>query len=170
MKTSSYFFIITLTLLIVYSCDKDNNGNYDLTINGALINNSDCKNLKSARLDFNISNSSSCINYVFDASANKLNLTHINAGFNCCPDSIYCVISLNSDTIIIQEFEKNFHCNCCCLYDLEIEINGIDTKKYKVKLIEPYSGEQEKIIFKLNLNRDIEGSYCVTRNKYPWGE
>jgi hypothetical protein len=51
---------------------------------------------------------------------------------------------------------------------LDIEINGIDAKIYQVEFIEPYSDEQEKIIFELDLTMEKEGSYCVTRKQYPW--
>ncbi|MFA5420089.1 MAG: hypothetical protein WC341_16675, partial [Bacteroidales bacterium] len=63
---------------------------------------------------------------------------------------------------------KSTLCKCNCLYDLDIEINGIDAKIYQVEFIEPYSDEQEKIIFELDLTMEKEGSYCVTRKQYPW--
>jgi hypothetical protein len=55
-----------------------------------------------------------------------LTLKHVDAGFSCCPDSLYCNIGLKGDTILIQEFEKTAVCKCNCLYDLDIEINGVD--------------------------------------------
>jgi hypothetical protein len=56
------------------------------------------------------------------------------------------------------------------LFDLDIEVNGIESKEYFVKIIEPYSGEQDKLYFGIDLGANINGSYCVTRNSYPWGQ
>jgi len=109
------------------------------------------------------------VDYSFNANTNTLTITHINAGFNCCPDSLYCKISKNIDTIIIQEFEKIPQCNCNCLYDLDIEINGVESKKYQIKFVEPYVGEQGKLEFEIDLKNNEIGSYCVTRKQYPWG-
>ncbi len=168
MKSTIHSILAASILtILVYSCEKDNTKQSTLT--GKLISNSDCKSSKSANLKTDTPDSLTCIDYTFDASSNKLSITHINAGFNCCHDSLYCKISISGDTIIIQELEKTSLCNCDCLYDLNIEINGVEAKKYQVKFIEPYSGEQEKIVMGLDLTKDKEGSYCVTRKEYPWG-
>jgi hypothetical protein len=98
-----------------------------------------------------------------------LTVKHINAGFNCCPDSLYCKVDLEGDTILIQELENSTLCHCNCLYDLVIEIKGIDLKKYHVKFIEPYVADQNKLLFEIDLTEDSTGSYCVTRQQYPWG-
>jgi len=49
-----------------------------------------------------------------------------------------------------------------------MEINGVDSKKYTIRFIEPYCGEKQKIIFGLDLAKDKNGSFCVTRKQYPW--
>jgi hypothetical protein len=76
---------------------------------------------------------------------------------------------LSNDTIIISEHEAKAQCNCNCLYDLDLVINGVDSKEYQIKFIEPYSGEQKKISFKIDLTKEKNGSFCVTRKSYPWG-
>jgi hypothetical protein len=40
---------------------------------------------------------------------------------------------------------------------------------YRIKFIEPYSGEQEKLFFEIDFTNENTGSYCVSRNQYPWG-
>lgn len=70
---------------------------------------------------------------------------------------------------MIQEYEKVADCKCECLYDLEIEVNGVDFKKYQIKFIEPYALEQDKLDFEVDLTKDSNGTYCVTRKQYPWG-
>jgi len=147
-----------------YSCDKEQEN----TLTGNLINHTGCKVFKSYIIP-NTPDTLSCINYSFDPSNNKLTLNHINAGFNCCPGSLYCDIKMINDTIIIQEFEKEALCDCDCLYDLEIELTGVFPKIYYLKFIEPYIGDQEKLFFQLDLEHNNQGSYCVTRKRYPWG-
>jgi hypothetical protein len=169
MKSTIYsILVISILAILVYSCEKDKTKL--LTMTGKLISNSECKRSKSVDLKSDTPDSLTCIDYLFDISGNKLSIKHINAGFNCCPDSLYCNVSISNDTIIIQEFEKIAQCRCNCLYDLNIEIKEVETKKYQVKFIEPYSGEQAKLIFGLDLTKDKEGSYCITRKQYPWGE
>jgi len=171
MKTTYYFFLVAFVFtFLVCSCEKDKEKSKQLTLTGQLVNHSACKSgLNSPDGTTEIPDTLSCIDYSFDTSNNKLSMKHINAGFNCCPDSIYCNVAIMNDTIIVQECEKNSLCNCLCLYDLDIEINGVDSKKYQVRFIEPYSGEQDKLIFGIDLTIDLEGSYCVIRKQYPWG-
>lgn len=161
--------MVSLIGIVIISCEKDNN-NKQLIITGQLISNSTCKNdLKSNSQITETSDSLSCVEYSFDNEKNKLTLKHLNAGFNCCPDSIYCKVELNGDTILIQEFEKTAQCHCNCLYDLNIEINGVVLKKYQVKFEEPYVAEQNKLVFEIDLTKDQNGTYYVTRKQYPWG-
>jgi hypothetical protein len=156
---------------MIISCYKKDDSDKQLIITGQLISNSTCKNdLKSSSQIVETPDSFSCVDYSFDYKKNKLTLKHINAGFNCCHDSLYCIIELKGDTILIQEFEKIALCECNCLYDLDIDINGVESKKYQVKIIEPYVSEQNKLEFEIDLTKDSIGNYCVTRNQYPWGE
>lgn len=67
---------------------------------------------------------------------------------------IFSISLLFCISIIVQEFEKSNNYKCDCLYDLDIEISGVKPKKYQVRLIEPYSGSQDKINFALDLPKD----------------
>ncbi len=168
MKKSIYSILTTLVLLfMVTSCEKKDTDNGQ--IEGKLISNSVCKDLKSSNFTTVTPDSISLVEYTFDAVRNLLTLKHINAGFNCCPDSLYCAITVIGNTILIEEFEKAALCHCNCLYDLEIEINGVEAKKYELKFTEPYIGDQEEIIFEINLGNAITGSHEVNRKQYPWG-
>ena len=122
MKKLTYSLLtVSLIGLMIFSCEKNNDNDKQLKITGQLISNSTCKNgLKSSSQNVETPDSLSCVDYSFDKEKNKLTLKHINAGFNCCPDSLYCKIELKSDTILIQEFEKVADCRCNCLYDLDI--------------------------------------------------
>lgn len=141
-----------------------------LEFTGKLINNSTCKNeLKLESYEPTIPDSLSCIEYNFNNAANTLKIKHINAGFNCCPDSLYVQSALEGNVITIQEYESNALCDCNCLYDLDIELNGIEAKEYQIVFIEPYAADQQEIIVDIDLSINIEGDFCVTRKYYPWG-
>jgi hypothetical protein len=155
-----------LAIFLIISCGKENHNPY---IKGELINNTGCKSFKSAVITYETPNNQSCVNYSYEKSGNKLSLKHINAGFNCCPGKLSCNVTMNGDTLIIEEFEKNSLCDCDCLFDLDIEVTGVIPGKYKVRFIEPYCGKQEKILFETNLADHPDGSFCVSRKQYPWG-
>jgi len=150
----------------IFGCKEETTDPQQL-ITGQLIKRTSCKdNFKSASKI--TPDSLSCIDYYFDGE-NKLTIKHINAGFNCCPESLWCKVSVKNDSIIVQEFEKSALCDYNCLYDLDMGVTGVAAKKYLLKFIEPYCGEQEKLIFEIDLTNIKKGLFCVTRKQYPWG-
>ncbi len=170
MKTV-FYLMLPLFILTCFasSCEKEQG-----PVSGKITNYSDCKGLKSlsadlAQSDVSQSDTLSCIDYIFEAAESKLLLKHINAGFNCCPQKLYCETSLLGDTIIVKESEKSALCDCNCLYDLDIELLGVLPRTYFIKIIEPYAGDEEKLYFSVSLDQNSQGSYCVTRKRYPWG-
>ncbi len=171
MKNIIYLISIIFSIgVLILSCDKDSEDNTQLTISGKLTNNSDCKSSLKSSNDLNeTADSLSCLEYSFHPESNKLNITLINAGFNCCPGNLYCEIELDVDTIIVREFEQSASCSCNSLYDLEIEIDGIEAGTYKIKIVEPYVDDQEELLFAIDLTKYSEGEFCVTRKVYPWG-
>ncbi|MCD4794423.1 MAG: hypothetical protein K8R54_14395 [Bacteroidales bacterium] len=160
MNIKGKLFLILL-IFIVFACDKNLIDNSD----GKLVSHTLCKNEKNIVFD----TGESCIEYSYDAERKVLNLKHINTAFNCCPDKLYCKISINNDTIIIEEFERKQECDCICLYDIETEVYNIEAKTYVLKFIEPYLGDQEELVFEIDLSFNISGTYCVERTNYPWG-
>jgi len=161
-KTICSLLTVSLIGLLIFSCGKNNDT--QLTITGQLISNSTCKNdLKSSSEIVETPDSLSCVDYSFDIEKNKLTIKHINATFNCCPDGLYCEIELKGDTILIQEFEYSAQCYCNCLYDLNIEVTGVEQRNYQVKFVEPYVSGQNKLEFEIDLVEVTDGSYCVTR-------
>lgn len=169
MRTLIFILAIAVSFLLVASCENNENIENQPTLTGKLISNTTCKLLKSATNADYFSDTLSCIEYAFDSKTSLLAIRHINAGFNCCPDSLFCDVSINNNSIVIQEFENKALCKCNCLYDLNIELTGVEAKKYQVIFIEPYSGEGEKINFDMDLTKNNAGTYCVTRKHYPWG-
>ena len=159
-------FLMTLTVTgsLISGCEKDFQ-----TLTARVVNTPKCKSSKSAALLQDKPDTLSCVNYLYDKSTKKLSLHHINAGFNCCPGKLFCDVTISGDTLIIKEIESTVGCHCNCLYDMEIEVTGVEPKVYQVKFIEPYAGGQEQIIFRTDLVNQTEGSYCVDRIRYPWG-
>jgi hypothetical protein len=140
-----------------------------INMTGKLTSHSNCKSSASSLKYLSIADTSSCVVYSFNATNNTLSFKHINTVFNCCPEEIYCKVSLSNDTIFIEESEKSHLCLCLCLFDLNLDFSAVEAKKYQVKIIEPYSEDKDQIIFGIDLTQNTGGSYCVTRKGYPYG-
>jgi hypothetical protein len=146
--------------VFLFSCDRENP-----------VSHSDCKkfNLKSISESCDYGSDSSCICYDYNGQDKKLILKHVNAGFNCCPGEIFCDIETDNDTIFLEESEEKAECNCNCLYDVDITVSDIKSQKYVINLREPYSGDQQRIVFEIDLTSNETGVFCVEREQYPWG-
>ena len=168
MKTIITVSIISALAFFILAGCHDENPPVTSGITGIVTDQSDCKLFQATNFKFTEADTFSCVHYLYDESTHKLVMTHINAGFNCCPEEIYCEIITHNDTIIIEEFENRQDCNCLCLFDLDIELQGIAEGAYIVKFIEPYAGNEEKLIFEMDLTSGIEGEYCVVRKGGPW--
>ena len=155
---------ITITSALFVACnDKDE----PLIFEGKLVGASGCKSFSSKNDDSFLSSKLLRVNYNFDAATNKLMVTHFNALFNCCPDSLYSVVSLINDTILIREFAKAAACRCTCLYDLDNAITGVEAKKYTIRII-VYGYKNPDIIFDIDLKKIISGSVTIETDEYPW--
>ena len=164
-KASGHIILALMTVTLLCQCEKEKQA--ESAISGVLVKHSECKSsLKSAEI---IADTLSCIQYVFDAENRQLTVKHVNAGFNCCPGELSCSFSIISDTIVITESEQSGLCNCLCLFDMDMEISGVNARKYQVKVIEPYAEDKERLVFEANLTQEPQGSFCVTRKNYPWG-
>jgi hypothetical protein len=167
-----FLFVISLLVfaIILISCEKSQGDSQSMPIEGEVVSYTGCKEFKSTLQSGDYNSSTSCVTYTYDSKSKKLSLKHINAGFNCCPGILYCNIQLSGDSIIITEFEEAQQCYCNCLFDLNIIATGVERENYIIKFDEPYCGDQEKIIFSINLKTVTSGEYCVSRDEYPWGE
>lgn len=170
MRPWIIYYSLVLLSMIVGSCstESENSGPMNLTIN--ILGNPQCNHSKSAEITTQTSASQSCVEYAFDRDNRKLIIRHLNAAFNCCPESLWCTVILKNDTIIIQEFEKNIGCKCDCLYDLDIEVGGMEPGKYQLRLIEPYVEKQNEICFEMDVLNQKQGFHCVNRTQYPYGD
>ncbi len=113
-----------------------------------------------------------CIEFNYDGES-KLNLKHINAGFNCCPLEVIADISIDGNLITITEdeiYDTLGPCACLCLFDVEYEIINLPPGNYDIKVFGMYLWEDDdSLVFSVNLGATPSGEYCVTRDHYPWG-
>jgi hypothetical protein len=164
MKTLKYILTITILLLFI-SCSK--NEQQPLSVGN--IERSDCKsNMKSETIDIK-PDTLCCIKYSYNNSTNQLSITHINAGFNCCPGEICCIATVSGDTLVIEETESTSICDCSCLFDLTFTIDNVEDTPAFMKIKEPYWSGSGSIVFDISLKKEKEGSWCTTRKNYPWG-
>ncbi|MCK9305116.1 MAG: hypothetical protein PHP30_09850 [Bacteroidales bacterium] len=168
MKTIRYLSFIVI-LILLFGCGKyDQPG--DRVVSGKLISNTSCKSFVKSSGPINFTpDTISLIEYIYDRENNKLILKHINAGFNCCPDSLFSTVELQDNTIRIEEFEKKALCHCLCLYDLLFEVKGIDRQQYRIRFVEPYAYGLNELIFDIDLTKETTGAFSVIRKHYPWG-
>jgi hypothetical protein len=170
MKTIIKAILFSAIVLLLITGCKDPNAPERSQISGNVTDRSSCKNFKSGNLKFTVADTFSCVNYLYDTSTHKVIMNHINAGFNCGLESNTCEVSSSNDTIIIREVEHGPVADCLCLFDLEIELQGLNQQKYLVRFIEPYAEVQEQLIFEMDLTFVHGGEFCVIRKGYPWGE
>lgn len=163
-KIASAFLSMLFISLLLASCEREANH-----ITASIIDHSDCKGLKSGSGEEPVPDTLSCISYSYDSFSKTMSLIHINAGFNCCPGKLSCDIDIIGDTLVIYEKEASAGCNCDCLYDLEISVEMVERKRYTVKIVEPFCGDQQKLIFEVSLPDNPVGTFCAVRRQYPWG-
>jgi len=164
MRRSAFVLIYSI-ILLSFSCEKSE----QLKLSVGEVERSECKsNLKAANLE-NTPDTLSCINYLYDSSTKQLFITHINAGFNCCPGEISCTAILLGDTLVIEETESTSLCDCNCLYDLTYTIDNVKEIEGCILIKEPYWSGYGSIGFEISFNNEKEGSWCSSRKNYPWG-
>lgn len=161
MNNLRVLFLLIPSLLLL-GCDAENPSS---NLSGTLVNHSEC--LLKNSLSPQVPSSQSCVSYTY---ANEtLLLTHFNAGFNCCPGTLSATFNLVNDTLYILENESESLCDCNCLYDMDMEINFLEPGDYVIKFVEPYVGiAAEELVFSTNLYDSTSGSFCISRNHYPW--
>jgi len=115
-------------------------------------------------------NNTGCLLFEYDGDS-ILTLTHINAGFNCCPEEFFVNVDFRNDTIYILESERDGLCDCDCLYDLHFTIQHVPPGNYVISVSEPYvrQADDPRLEDHVDLTKAGSGEICVSRSHYPWG-
>jgi hypothetical protein len=167
-KTVPNAGIIILVFLTAPGCqrDKPSTSPSPQDIELQLVAMSDCKSQSLQKSMVDTTSDYDCIEYEY--LSGTLNLHHINAGFNCCPE-IETQIEVENDVITITEIEIAAQCDCDCLFDLDLAVLNLPPEEYRIRVIEPYIyGDDEELDFTVDLADDPDGIFCVERHHYPW--
>jgi hypothetical protein len=139
---------------------------------GVLVSHGLCKSIGLAAAVAEPPSDQDCLEYRYGSSG-VLYLSHLNAGFNCCPTELLADISIQGNIITIREEEdlSNGGCACLCLFDLEYEITGLSPGEYQINVVEPYlPGGDQELTLTVELSSGTDDIYCVDRSNYPWGD
>ncbi|MBT3242800.1 MAG: hypothetical protein HN352_06590 [Bacteroidetes bacterium] len=111
-----------------------------------------------------------CLIFEYDGDS-ILTISHINAGFNCCPERFMVDVEIRNDTIFVLESEGEGVCDCDCLYDMNYTIQPVPPGEYIITVDEPYvrQAEEAKLEGHISLTEENTGEICVSRGHYPWG-
>jgi hypothetical protein len=112
-----------------------------------------------------------CLDWEYDGQG-TLTLQHVHGGFNCCP-IIGADINIVGNTITITESETfEFEpCPCLCVFNVDYEITNLAPGEYEFLVVGLYLNVGEPYVqFTANLVAEPTGSFCLTRDHYPWTE
>ncbi len=162
---------VSMALLFAAGCGDTDNGVTNTqtgTPTGNLISSTGCKYLDVDRTLDVYPVTSDCIMHRWDGLG-TLRITHVNAGFNCCPGDLSATISVEDGLILIVEAESEASCHCLCLYDVEYEITDLTPGEYTIRFVELYTDETDEVLeVTVNLYTQPSGVNCLDRDYYPW--
>lgn len=174
IKSRTIFALMVCVIVCVtvgnIGCKKSSEAKVDPV--GMLTGNSGCKGTQdtgTGQLEgVFASQARDCFQYQYDGSG-TLTLTHVNAGFNCCPGEISATVSFIGHQIVISEFESAAECHCLCLYDLNYVLEGLEPGVYTIRFVEPYMDDGDEVLeFSVDLSSAVSGERCINRTTYPW--
>jgi len=100
-----------------------------------------------------------CVVWSYDGTG-ALSLHHLNARFNCCPNSALGLtgeIDFDGTTLTLTESDNGGECRCDCPYDLSYELRNVAPGAYQV-VVAPFVDPVA-----LDLSGAGEGAFCVDR-------
>lgn len=166
MKTKTKTILLMINILfflIVFAgCDKENSGEKiqlkDFSYSGCK-ENTDVVSRSGHLTRSTGANQEEYIEY--EATADGcLNIKHVNATFNCCPDTIKTTISSDRGEIKIIETETGAICNCICSYDLEYKIGPFTNQKYTLIL---YRDTREYARLTINYTQSLNNTFIIKK-------
>ncbi len=100
-----------------------------------------------------------CIHYEYDGF-NKLYFTHENRTFSSSSGQIAANVTINSNTIFINEkVSRASACESRCYYDLEYVIDNLSEGIYSLKM-----AHMDQFEVDIDLTASYSGSYCIARS------
>lgn len=162
--------IVTLMLIfsvvLLSACEESEE---NLKPKGWINKTSECKQFKKSE-SLQYTSFKSCVVYDYFSTTNVMKLWHYDGAFNCGMTKVKISVKVSNDTLYITETEEAEIANCLCLFDNEMQIRDLKSGKYVISFSEPYVGDQQKLIFTVDLDKEPSGEYCVERDQYPWGK
>jgi hypothetical protein len=163
-------FSIALVAGLFGCSDDDDTHRPAGTPAGRLLDHGECKSHGTFSRADSIAAGEDCFAYDYDGEGVLL-VTHVNAAFNCCPDTITGAVTVRGDTIRIVEGEvlEDGGCRCLCLYDLRYRITGLPPGVYHVEFEELYVlATDAPLGSRVDLTAAVADTVCVARDHYPW--
>lgn len=158
-----YFLIFMALVLFLFNapgCKTNSiNNNENLNPEGSLLNYGGCKGETAGTFQgqdgVNQGETQECI--IFEYAGNTLNLKHVNAYLNCCPDEITADILFQGQSIVITEKEAELGCFCTCYYDIDYQLNNIARGTYTISI---KYGDEVRIECTIDLVSNSQGEIC----------
>jgi hypothetical protein len=162
--------ILTVLLLLIPAllstgCTEDNPALAEDAY-GALLESVGCKTAE-GDMEAQLASGEECLEW--DLNGRVLSLTHVDAAFNCCPESLTAEVLIDGSSITVIEgevFDDGGECDCICLFDLHIAVYDLTPDVYTVSVSGPYS--PEPLDTTIDLVAQPTGRYCEDREVYPW--
>ncbi len=164
------------SFLALVTCNDDGGTKPDQTKPTArLISQSDCKPSLTSQPGAAASECSQDCVEIWSESEGVVRVRHIDAGFNCCIDSVVISVEIKGHVALVTETEvMQAGCHCLCLYDIEYEIRDLPSTVNKIEFVEPYADpdtwpDDEPLCCSFPTPLTDTVSCCVMRCHYPWG-
>jgi hypothetical protein len=157
---------LAVVALLFSACSDNSTGTGDSrSPTGRTVGNTGCKTILSSSAPGNAATDKACLDYAYDGRS-LLQLKHVNAVFNCCPDSVGGQVRIDNHTITIDETEwVSTPCDCICPFDVDYEIVDLPPGLYTIRVNEVYLREGAEVLeFTVDLSVSPSGSYCVERD------
>ena len=155
-------------LIFLQSCTDNKTTNPSSNPSGKYLTISVCDSSKIFKQDKIQSKLQDCVE--LDYSNNSLNIKHLNAVFNCCPDSLHLItIDIKNNIITIDETKTFGKCFCDCLFEINYQITNLPKGEYKITFIENLfnsSGGDLPLECTIDLKQADKANACMDRSSY----
>jgi hypothetical protein len=156
---------LAVVALLFSACSNNSTGAGDTeSPAGRTVGHTGCKTILSSSTSGNAATDQACLDYAYDGQSG-LQLRHVNAVFNCCPDSVGGEIRIENHTITIDESEwLSNPCDCVCPFDVDYQVVDLPPGVYTIRVNEMYLPEGADLLeFTVDLRVTPSGSFCVAR-------